>query len=167
MQKVIFSSLFLLVISSCSSSKICNKHSEWRDNNGPDKCSFYSESESCEKIIGRLMIRSRLHKNLFEPGIFEGGMSSRWFDIKTDSIFYYAPKGNISDKGRCYCSNGILKVEWEIGQGLPKEATIYFNDAQSAEFRYYDYPYSFDTFQYDTTKSATNPTKIMGQIVPN
>ena len=167
MNKVKYSLILALLFSSCGKGKVCNKQSEWRDHDGPDDCSFFHKTASCDRIIGKLMIRSRLHKNLFEPGVFKGGISSRWFEIKDDSIYYYSPNGTIAGKGQCSCLNAVLTIKWEIGTGLPEEAIIHFNDQENVELRYYDYPYSFDTFEYDTTQSATNPTKFIGRIVSN
>lgn len=160
--------LSILTLVGCNSNNgnrgICNEKSEWRDKNGVDSCSFFSEVELCNKIIGKLEIKSRLHKNAFENGIFEGGISSRWLVIKKDSIKYFAPSGEITDKGSCSCSNGKLKIDWENGDNLPEEAIIYFNSADFVELRYYDFPFSFNTLQYDSLKSPNNPTKIVGII---
>lgn len=143
---------------------ICNKHSEWRDNNGIDSCSYFSDGESCDKILGKLEIKSRLHKGALEKDIFEGGMSHRWFEITKDSISYYKSIDEITDKGSCNCSNGKLKINWENGNNVPKEAIIYFNSPDFVELRYYDYPFSMNTFQYDSTLEQNNPTKIIGII---
>jgi hypothetical protein len=143
---------------------VCSEKSIWRDKNGIDSCSFYTKEETCEKIIGKLSIISRLHKGLLEKDIFEGGMSSRWFEIEKDSIKYFKPSGEIADRGTCNCNNGILAIDWETGDGLPKECEIYFNSNQSVELRYYDYPYNFNTFEFDTTKAPKNPTKILGNM---
>jgi hypothetical protein len=91
-------------------------------------------------------------------------MSSRWFQISKDSIIYFAPNGEIEDKGNCSCSEGILKIDWEKGDNLPEKATIYFNSPDFVELRYYDYPFSFNKLQYDSLKSPNNPTKIIGTI---
>ncbi|MDX1279521.1 hypothetical protein, partial [Oceanihabitans sediminis] len=61
----------MLIFANCANSKKQNKiesenSSIWRDNNEKDSISFYSSNESCEKIIGKLKIKSRLHKNLME-----------------------------------------------------------------------------------------------------
>jgi hypothetical protein len=143
---------------------VCVEHSEWRDNNGPDSCSYYSENETCKKLIGKLEIKSRLHKNSLDNGIFEGGMSSRWLEIKKDSITYYTPNGEIDDRGKCNCSNGKLKIDWEKGDNLPEEATVHFNSKDFVELRYYDFPFYFNTLKYDTLKTKSNPTKIIGTI---
>lgn len=158
----------LSILAGCNGSiqkrGICDEHSEWRDNNGPDSCSYYTKDESCKKLIGKLQIKSRLHKGALENGVFEGGMSSRWLEITKNSIIYYTPNGEISDKGDCVCSEGILKIEWEKGDNLPDEATIYFNSQDFVELRYYDFPFSFSTLQYDTLSEPNNPTKIVGTI---
>ncbi|MCT4562120.1 MAG: hypothetical protein N4A41_12175 [Crocinitomicaceae bacterium] len=159
-----------IVIVACESNAkikirtLCAEHSEWRDNDGADSCSYFSKKVACENIIGKLNIRSRLHKGALENGVFEGGMSSRWLEIEENSIVYYAPDGKIADKGSCNCSDGVLKVNWEKGDNLPAKAEIYFNSESFVELRYYDYPFSFDTFTYDTLKPKNNPTKIIGTI---
>ena len=150
-----------------SSSKVrtlCTDHSEWRDNDGPDSCSYFSEAETCKNIIGKLNVRSRLHKGALENGVFEGGMSSRWLQIEENSITYYAPDGKVADKGSCSCSDGVLKIGWEKGDNLPEEADIYFNSENFVELRYYDYPFSFNSLKYDTLQPKNNPTKIIGII---
>ena len=143
------------------------EHSEWRDNDGADSCSYYSEDELCNKIIGKLEIKSRLHKSALENGVFEGGMSSRWLEIGTDSIIYYTPSGEIADRGDCSCSNGTLIIDWEKGDNLPENAKIYFKSPDFVELRYYDFPFSFKTMQYDSLKEKSNPTKIIGTIRQN
>lgn len=81
---------------SSTGKKLCNESSEWRDQNGPDNCSYYSDTESCSKIKGKLNMISRLHKGALEEGLFEGGISSRWFEIKDKSIVYFKPSGEIA-----------------------------------------------------------------------
>jgi hypothetical protein len=137
----------------------------WRDHNVKDSASFYASKEACNKIIGTLKITSRLHKNLLEKDVFGGGMSSRWLEIRKDSIFYYTPTGEIADQGKCSCKNGILKVDWKKRYKDQMKYNIYFNSSDFVELRYYDYPYSFDTFEYDTSKEPTNPTKIIGTLI--
>ncbi|PHR24532.1 MAG: hypothetical protein COA38_16385 [Fluviicola sp.] len=162
---VIISAITLLGCKSNSKIRtLCVEDSEWRDNDGPDSCSYFSKDEMCEMVIGKLNIRSRLHKGVLENGVFEGGMSSRWLEIEENTISYYTPNGEIADKGNCSCSEGILKIEWEKGDNLPEEANIYFNSEDFVELRYYDYPFSFSTFKYDTLKPKNNPTKIIGTI---
>lgn len=164
---ILFFGAFLL-ITCANSKKLSNNNtkqlSEWRDNNKADSVSFYTSIESCNKIIGKLKIKSRLHKNLIEKGVFEGGMSSRWLEIKKDSIIYFTPNGEIADRGRCDCKDGILNVNWEVRYNRPMEYKIHFNSKDFVELRYYDYPFSFDTFTYDTSKDPINPTKIIGII---
>ncbi|MNK05529.1 hypothetical protein D3C87_234120 [compost metagenome] len=143
---------------------VCTEQSIWRDNDGADSCSYYSTNESCEKVLGKLMIRSRLHKDLLENKIFEGGLSSRWLEIGKDSIHYFTPDGELVDKGSCHCANGIMKIDWKIGENLPEECEIYFNSADFVELRYYDHPFNFNVFEYETEKKADNPTKIIGTI---
>jgi hypothetical protein len=159
----------IALITSCVNSKktsdsINENASEWRDNNEVDSVSFYAANASCDKIIGKLKMKSRLHKNLMETGVFGGGMSSRWFEIKKDSIVYFAPDGEIADRGSCQCQNGILKVNWDVRYDEQMEYIIHFNSKDFVELRYYYYPFSFDTFTYDMTKPPTNPTKIIGTI---
>lgn len=167
-RQTLIMALSMLILEGCNSAtknrEICDKHSVWRDNNGPDSCSFYAKDIVCEKIIGKLEIKSRLHKGTLEKGIFEGGMSSRWLEISKKSIMYFAPNGEIADKGDCSCSEGILKIDWEKGDNLPEEVTIYFNSSDFVELRYYDYPFSFNTLQYDSLRKPNNPTKIIGTI---
>lgn len=115
-------------------------------------------------MVGKLSIESRLHKNALEDVVFAGGISRRWLEIKQDSIIYYNPKGEIEDQGSCECIDGKIKITWEVGNNLPKEALVYFNSADRVELRYYDYPFSFNTFQYDSIKEKNNPTKIIGII---
>jgi len=129
-----------------SNTNLCNVESEWRDHNGIDSCSFYSAAESCDKALGKLKIISRLHKNSLEEGVFEGGMSSRWLEISRDSIFYFAPIGDVADRGSCTCKDGMFHFEWEHGVHLPTEAEIHFNDSTFIELRYYDYPFNFHSF---------------------
>lgn len=142
--------------------ELCTEHSEWRDKNGPDSCSYYSESETCDQLYGKLEISSRLHKNAFEKDVFSGGMSSRWLVINEETIEYYSPSGDIADKGTCTCKNGKLKISWEKGENLPEEAIVYFNSPDNVELRYYDFPYSMNNFQYDKASDKINPTKIVG-----
>lgn len=168
-QKETFMMLALILLVGCAGQNtvkrdLCETSSEWRDHNGSDSCSYYAKEESCDKIIGRLHIQSRLHKNTLTDGVFEGGMSSRWLEIGENSITYFKPSGEVADKGKCQCKNGKLKTNWEFGDNLPEECDIYFNDANSVELRYHDYPYDFNTFSYDTTKPQSNPTKIIGII---
>lgn len=173
----LFLALFLLiVICSCKSSgdntfennrQLCDKTSEWRDHDGPDSCSYYDNIQVCKKLNGRLNIISRLHKGALEKGVFEGGMSSRWLEIKKESIVYFKPSGEIADKGTCSCENGVLKIDWESGANLPEKATVYFRSADTVELRYYDYPFSFNNLKYDSLKPKTNPTKILGIVSPN
>jgi len=160
----LFGILFFVTCANSKKTKNANSKiaSEWRDNNAIDSASFYSTSESCSKIIGKLKIKSRLHKNLLKKGVFEGGMSSRWFEIRKDSIFYFAPNGEIADRGKCNCKNGVLKVDWHTRFNRPMEYKIHFNSSDFVELRYYDFPFSFDTFEYDTTQKPTNPTKLIG-----
>lgn len=91
-------------------------------------------------------------------------MSSRWLEIKKDSIKYYTPNGEIDDRGKCSCSNGKLKINWEKGDNLPEEATVHFNSKDFVELRYYDFPFYFSTLHYDTLKTKSNATKIIGTI---
>jgi hypothetical protein len=147
-----------------SNSEICNNESEWRDKNGPDSCSYYSENELCVRIIGKLKIKSRLHKSSLENGVFQGGMSSRWLEISKDSIKYFTPSGDLADKGKYTCTNGTLRIDWKKGDNLPEEAKIHFNSSDFVELRYYDFPFSFNSFQYDSLKGKINPTKIIGTI---
>ncbi|WCO00249.1 hypothetical protein [Psychroserpens ponticola] len=159
----------LFLFAACKNEKEANdgkneSFSEWRDNNEIDSISFYNSNDSCNKIIGKLNVKSRLHKNLMEKGIFGGGMSSRWLEIKKDSITYFAPNGEIADRGKCNCENGVLKVNWEVRYSRQIEYKIHFNSKDFVELRYYDYPFSFDTFEYDTTKDPTNPTKVIGTM---
>jgi hypothetical protein len=161
----------LLLLFSCSSSGdgdgqlgICDEHSEWRDHNGEDKCSYYSSKTSCSKILGKLRIMSRMHKGFAEKDVFGGGMSSRWLEIEKNRITYFDPQGNISDEGTCSCENGVLNVKWKKGDNVPEKATIYFRDQDTVELRYYDYPFDIMKFAYDTTRPKTNPTKIFGTI---
>lgn len=173
---------FFLVIASCNGAgwgnqpdqkeevssagkKHCDESSEWRDHNGPDNCSYYSDKESCSRILGKLNMISRLHKGTLEKGVFEGGLSSRWFEIKDKSIVYFKASGEIADKGQCDCKDGILKINWESGANLPEESRIYFRSADSVELRYYDYPFDFMALRYDSLKPKTNPTKILGVIL--
>lgn len=146
---------------------ICNETSEWRDHNGADSCSYYSPKETCPNIIGKLNIITRLHKNILEEGVFEGGMSSRWLEIEKNSITYYTPSGKMADRGTCQCKNGQMKIKWEIGDNLPKEATVYFSSPDTVELRYYDFPFDFNNFSYDKSEKPTNPTKILGTIEKN
>lgn len=113
--------------------KHCSESSEWKDHNGPENCSYYSDTESCSKILGKLNMISRLHKSTLEEGVFEGGVSSRWFEIKDQSIVYFKPSGEIADRGKCNCKDGILKINWESGANLPEESRIYFRSADSVE----------------------------------
>lgn len=165
---VLIVTLAIFALIGCKSNSkdnpICSEHSEWRDNNGADSCSYFSTSETCKHIIGKLNIQSRLHKGAFENAVFTGGMSSRWLEIAEDSIIYYAPDGKIADRGSCTCSDGILKIDWDKGDHLPEVADVHFNSENFVELRYYDYPFSFSTFQYDTLKPKNNPTKIIGTI---
>lgn len=153
-------SLLLLLIA-CDGTTSASS-SEWRDDENTDHPSHYSPQESCKKIIGRINIISRLHKNA--SGIFEGGMSSRWLEIQEDSAIYFKPSGEVADKGKCDCQNGVLQIDWKLGDNLPEECTIYFRSSDSVELRYYDYPFIFNNLNYDKTKPATNPTKILGTI---
>lgn len=110
--------LFVFTLIGCKSNstqKICVEQSEWRDNDGVDSCSYYSKNELCDRIIGKLEIKSRLHKSALKNGVFEGGVSSRWLEISHDSIKYYAPSGEVADRGNCNCKHGILNVNWEKG----------------------------------------------------
>jgi hypothetical protein len=162
-----FAFIFLiLLVFSCKSNdtnnKKCQHKSEWRDNNGLDSCSFYSSKETCTKIIGKLNIKSRLHKN--KEGVFEGGISSRWLVITKDSIIYFSPTGEVADRGKCKCEDGKLTVNWAIGDNLPEKAIIHFNNPKYVELRYYDYPFSFNRLEYDSTKTKSNPTKIIGEM---
>ena len=154
--------IFTLIGCENTNSKVCNYNSEWRDKNGVDSCNYYPESELCSRIVGKLVIKSRLHKNSLENGVFEGGISSRWLKIDKDSIKYYKPSGEIADRGSCNCSDGELKIVWEKGLNLPVNAQVYFNSSDLVELRYYDYPFSFNTLDYDSSKGKTNPTKITG-----
>jgi len=156
--------LFAMCRNQSPNRRICQEKSEWRDKNGVDSCSIYFENELCQKIIGKLIINSRLHKGAFEKDVFEGGVSSRWLEISKDSIKYYTPSGDLADAGKCSCDRGILKISWENGANLPKEATIYFNSPNFVELRYYDYPFSFNTMLYDSLQKKNNPTKIVGII---
>ena len=169
----ISSLLGMLAITGCGSEKlpeeklpkgICAESSEWKDHNGPDRCSYYTKTESCAKLIGKLKILSRLHKNMLEEGVFEGGMSSRWMEIEKGSASYYKPNGELADEGTCSCKDGVLKIDWKKGDHVPEESTIYFRSADTVELRYYDHPFNFASLQYDKSKPATNPTKILGII---
>ena len=142
--------------------KPCEASSTWRDHNGPDNCSYYSPEESCDKILGKMTVVSRLHKGLLEKDVFEGGVSSRWFVVKKNSITYYKPSGEIADEGSCNCNNGLLKINWQNGKNVPEAALIHFNSPDTVELRYYDFPLKPNSFQPDTTKSKNNPTKILG-----
>jgi len=161
-----------LFLFSCSSSndgrdtrpEMCNEHSEWRDHDGADSCSYYSSGSSCSKILGKLKIMSRMHKGFAEKDVFGGGVSSRWLEIEEKKITYFDPQGNIADEGKCSCKKGVLKVDWKKGDNLPTEATIYFRNQDTVELRYYDYPFDIMSFAYDTTKPKTNPTKIFGTM---
>lgn len=73
--------------------RVCVEHSEWKDHNGKDFCAFYSEEKACDKFMGKLAIITRLHKGALEKDVFEGGMSSRWLEIKDKSITYFKPSG--------------------------------------------------------------------------
>ncbi|QHI36623.1 hypothetical protein IMCC3317_19860 [Kordia antarctica] len=156
----------IFIVISCANSNKLNvnaeKSSEWRDNNGVDTKSFYTSSELCEKIIGKFKIRSRLHKNALEKDVFNGGMSSRWLEIGKDSIIYYTPYGEVADSGLCNCKDDVLTINWNVRYDRQIEYKIHFNSADTLELRYYDYPYSLDTFSYDKTKEPTNPTKLIG-----
>lgn len=173
-----FISAIILIIAICSCNnlddpahehekQLCEESSEWRDHNGPDFCSYYDKTESCNNLNGRINILSRLHKGTLEKGVFEGGMSSRWFEIEKRSIVYFKPSGEIADKGKCTCKNGVLKIDWELGDNVPEECTVYFRSADTVELRYYDYSFDFNRLQYDTLKPKTNPTKILGVLIPN
>lgn len=168
MRKLIIIICSVFIISACANSKKSNitkeATSEWRNNNEIDSKPFYSLNESCHQIIGKLKIKSRLHKNLMEKNIFGGGVSSRWLEITKNSITYFTPNGAIADQGICHCENGILTVNWEIRYKRQMEYKIHFNTINAVELRYYDYPYSFDTFSYDMSKEPINPTKIIGSI---
>lgn len=164
----LFYILILCSLISCANSNKLKldtvQSSEWRDNNGVDNKSFYPSPESCEKIIGKFKIITKLHKNSMEKDIFNGGMSSRWFEIRRDSIKYYTPHGEVADSADCSCKDGILAINWKVRYNRKIEYIIHFNSADTLELRYYDYPYSLDTFSYDKTKEPTNPTKIVGII---
>lgn len=142
--------------------KRCEDSSEWRDHNGPDNCSYYSSEESCDKIRGKMAIITQLHKGFLEKDVFEGTISNRWFDIKGNSVIYYEPSGEIIDNGNCNCMDGILKIKWKNGKNVPAKAQIHFNSSDTVELRYYDFPMNFRKHSMDTTKSKTNPTKILG-----
>lgn len=165
---IITISLALFVLVGCANElrkrDLCEEHSEWRDNNGADSCSYYSNEESCNKILGKFEIKSRVHKGAYEKDVFNGGQSSRWLIIKEKSIEYYDPSGEIADKGTCNCEKGKLNIKWEKGDNLPERATIYFNSPDFVELRYYDYPFSMGDIQYDKSKRKNNPTKIIGTI---
>jgi len=91
-------------------------------------------------------------------------LSSRWLEISKESITYHDPDGNVTDNGKCHCKNGILKINWMVRYDKSMIYEIHFNSKDTVELRYHDYPYSFDTFDYDRTKEATNPTKLLGII---
>ncbi|WP_300661833.1 hypothetical protein [Fluviicola sp.] len=170
--KFVYTIFLALSICSCQDSgdysdQLCEESSEWRDHNGPDFCSYYSQMSTCDKVKGRINIISRLHKGALEKGVFGGGLSSRWFEIKKGSIVYFEPSGEIADKGTCSCENGVLKIDWELGDNVPEECAVYFNSPDTVEFRYYDYPFRFNSLQYDSLKPKTNPTKILGVLIPN
>jgi len=161
--------ILLVILYSCEEKKnekrgICTEKSIWRDKNGADSCSYFSKEESCKHLTGKLSILSRLHKHFIDKNVFEGGMSSRWFQISDDSISYFTPAGEIADRGACQCKNGVLTIDWEIGEGLPKKAEVYFNSPDFVELRYFDYPFSMNTFRFDTLKTPDNPTKMVGTI---
>lgn len=142
--------------------EICDTTSIWRDHNGVDSCSFYSEDQRCKQIIGRFNVITRLHKGALEKDIFGGGQSSRWYEIEESRIRYYKPNGDVADEGNCNCKDGILSVKWESSNQKTVQYQIYFNTPDQLELRYFDYPFDFNTFQYDSTKRANNPTKILG-----
>ncbi len=158
--------LIVLMLTCCvntNNAKVQNeKGSEWRDNNSVDNKPFYNSKESCQMIIGKINIISRLHKNFIEKGVFGGGMSSRWLEVDQDSIKFYASDGEVADRGSYRCENGILKVDWEIRHNKIIEYKIHFNSKDTIELRYYDYPYNFDDFSYDKTKKPNNPIKVLG-----
>ncbi|WP_152973360.1 hypothetical protein [Lacinutrix mariniflava] len=165
MKIIMFLSISIMFLFfNCGNVKQSNNEqfSEWRDNNGIDSASFYPSNEACNKIIGKLKIKSRLHKNLMDEGVFGGGMSSRWYTINEDSIKYYNPNGVVADHGECNCENGILKIDWKVRFNRRIEYIIHFNSENFVELRYYDYPFSFDTFTSDTLKKPNNPTKVIG-----
>lgn len=142
---------------------VCNDSSIWRDNNGIDSCSYYKSSAACKKIIGKLQVISKLHKGALTPGVFEGGMSSNWYEIKKDSMIYYKSSGEIDDRGSCNCHDGKLTVEWKKNYKTI-EYEIHFNSKNQVELRYLDYPFNFQTLSYDFKKPKVNPTKILGII---
>ena len=148
------------------SNKVCEESSIWRDNNSSDKCSFYDDGAACDKIIGKLEVISRLHKGALDPGVFEGGMSSRWYQITKSKITYYTPSGDMADQGSCNCSDGLLTVDWKNRFNRKMEYKIYFNSKDQVELRYFDYPFDFNILQYDSASAPNNPTKILGTITP-
>jgi len=144
--------------------EICDTNSIWRNHNDLDSCSFYSEDQRCEVLQGHMRIIANLYKGALEKEVFEGTLSSRWFEIDESTIRYYKPNGELADEGECHCKNGTLTVKWKERFHRPIQYLIHFNSRDTVELRYFDYPYDLNTFQYDSTKRANNPTKILGVL---
>lgn len=142
--------------------EICETNSIWRNHNVPDSCSFYSEDQRCKVIQGHMRIIANLYRGALEEEVFEGTLSSRWFEIEESQIRYYKPNGDLADEGECSCKNGTLTIRWKERYHRPMQYLIYFNSKDTVELRYLDYPFSLKTFQYDSTKRANNQTKILG-----
>ncbi|EDP97747.1 hypothetical protein U8527_05335 [Kordia algicida OT-1] len=166
MRKIIVFIIGVMIVIGCVNSKkvqvSTSKSSEWRDHNAAEGKPFYNSKEACKKVLGTLDVISRLHKNSLEENVFNGGMSSRKYVIIKDTITYYTPYGEIANIGSCSCKDRTLTVDWKEQYKRTIKYQIYFNSADTVELRYYDYPYSMDTFTYDKTKAPNNPTKILG-----
>lgn len=129
---------------------ICENHSIWRDHDGADSCSYYSPEKTCEVLQGKLVIQSKLTKGRYTPGVFEGGISSRWFQINKDSIFYFKPNGTVADSGKLTWENGTLLLHWKNGKALPNKAEVYFKNKDQFELRYFQ---------------SSRPTKFVGKVI--
>ena len=159
-----------LTLISCGSedNTLTQRNSIWRDHNKADNPSFYSNDESCDKIIGRINFKTILHRGFDEPNVFEGLMTHSAYIINKDKAIYLDNKGDTIDNGNCNCQNGILTINWEKSNHKKMEYGIYFRDASTVELRFFDYKKTMDYYlglSQDYHKGEkNNPTKILGSL---